>query len=113
MLLCLILASLLASEAPESQAPLVFATVFVIVWVGAGVVTVNAVLLGGNASFFQSVCVLGYCVAPLVVAAVLVKYLLFGVFALKLALVFAAYLWATTASIGFLAELVPEKRKLV
>ena len=48
LLLCLILASVLASEAPEAQAPLVFATVFVIVWVGAGVVTVNALLLGGT-----------------------------------------------------------------
>jgi hypothetical protein len=26
---------------------------------------------------------------------------------------FAAYLWATTASVGFLAALVPEKRKLL
>jgi hypothetical protein len=38
----------LASEARDTQAPLVFATVFVIVWVGAGVVTVNALLLGGT-----------------------------------------------------------------
>ena len=113
LLLCLVLAALLASEAAEAQAPLVFATVFVIVWCGAGVITINALLLGGHASFFQSVCVLGYCVAPLVVAAVLVKYLLMRVFTLKLAVVFGAYLWSTTASIGFLAELVPEKRKLV
>jgi hypothetical protein len=43
----------LASEARESQAPLVFATVFVIVWVGAGVVTVNALLLGGTMYTFN------------------------------------------------------------
>merc|ERR1712071_636701 len=35
-----------------------FAEVFVIVWVGAMVVTVNTKLLGGTISFFQSVCVL-------------------------------------------------------
>lgn len=120
LLLCLVLASILASEARESQAPLVFATVFVIVWVGAGVVTVNALLLGGTISFFQSVCVLGYCLAPLVIVATL-KFLLLRLGALEsgamhfleLAVVFGAYLWATTASVGFLAALVPEKRKLL
>ena len=90
-----------------------FATVFVIVWVGAGVVTVNALLLGGNASFFQSVCVLGYCIAPLVIASLLVKYVLATFFSLKLAVTFATYLWSTTASVGFLADLVPPNRKLL
>ena len=33
--------------------------VFVIVWVGSLIVTLNTKLLGGNISFFQSVCVLG------------------------------------------------------
>merc|ERR550534_203879 len=37
-----------------------FAEVFVIVWLGALVVTLNTKFLGGNISFFQSVCVLGY-----------------------------------------------------
>jgi len=46
----------------------VFAGVFVIVWLGSGVVTINAQLLGGNISFLQSVCVLGYCIAPLALA---------------------------------------------
>ena len=47
----------------------VFAAVFLIVWCGSAVVTVNAVLLGGTVSFFQSICILGYCVFPLTVAA--------------------------------------------
>uniref|UniRef100_A0A8D9EJ75 Protein YIPF n=1 Tax=Cacopsylla melanoneura TaxID=428564 RepID=A0A8D9EJ75_9HEMI len=40
-----------------------FAEVFVIVWIGSAVVTLNSKLLGGNISFFQSVCVLGYCLS--------------------------------------------------
>ena len=36
-----------------------FAEVFVIVWLGSMVVTLNTKLLGGHISFFQSVCVLG------------------------------------------------------
>lgn len=37
-------------------------------WAGSAVVTINSKLLGGQLSFFQSVCVLGYCSAPLVLA---------------------------------------------
>lgn len=39
---------LMSVSAPEGQASLVFAAVFVIVWCGAAVVTANAQLLGGN-----------------------------------------------------------------
>lgn len=77
-----------------------FAEVFVIVWIGAAIVTVNAKLLGGhmwgnflisycfkkkkllkyflNSSFFQSVCVLGYCLAPLAVALIVCRIILFA-----------------------------------
>ena len=58
LILCLMLATLLSWFAPYEQKSLVFASVFVIIWCGAAVVTVNALLLGGNISFFQSVCVL-------------------------------------------------------
>ena len=48
-----------SGEGPE------FATVFVLASVGSMVVTANTQLLGGSISFFQSLCVLGYCVLPL------------------------------------------------
>jgi hypothetical protein len=97
---------MLSISAPPGQTALVFAAVFVIVWLGAAIVTLNAQLLGGTMycppppthththnyhyhhplrakpvrlrltvplhvprSFFQSVCVLGYCVFPLNIAA--------------------------------------------
>lgn len=69
LLVCLLLSIILSADAPASSASLVFATVFVIVWCGAAVVTVNAQLLGGSISFFQSICILGYCVFPLTISA--------------------------------------------
>jgi len=69
LLVCLLLSSILSSTAPGDSGSLVFAAVFVIVWVGAAAVTLNAQLLGGKISFLQSVCILGYCVFPLTVAA--------------------------------------------
>ncbi|KAJ2964738.1 hypothetical protein NQZ79_g326 [Umbelopsis isabellina] len=66
LLLCLALAITLSAEAPADQAVAIFTGVFVIVWLGAAVVTLNAKMLGGTVSFFQSVCVIGYCLFPLV-----------------------------------------------
>ena len=53
-----------------------FAEVFVIVWVGALIVTLNTKLLGGSISFFQSVCVLGYCLLPLSMALLICRVIL-------------------------------------
>ena len=69
LLVCLILSTILSITAPGDTGTLVFAAVFVIVWVGAAIVTLNAQLLGGTISFFQSVCILGYCVFPLTLSA--------------------------------------------
>jgi hypothetical protein len=69
LLVCLLLSTILSFTAPSDSTSLVFATVFVIVWAGAVAVTLNAQLLGGSISFFQSVCILGYCVFPLTLAA--------------------------------------------
>jgi len=93
LLLCLVLSILLSMSAPVGQASLVFASVFVIVWAGAAVVTVNAQLLGGQISFFQSVCVLGYCIFPLVLASLLATAWSNSVW--RTILVLTALVWAT------------------
>jgi hypothetical protein len=102
-------ASSLSITSPRDQSALVFAAVFVIVWCGAGVVTLNAALLGGNISFLQSVCVLGYCLAPLSLASFLAHAWLNIYF--RFALVLLAFVWATKASVGFMSQLVPDNRR--
>jgi len=110
LILCLSLAcSLSVSSDDEAQKAPVFAAVFVIVWCGAGVVTLNAALLGGNISFLQSVCVLGYCLAPLSLASLII--LAWSYFWFRVILVVVAFIWATKASVGFMAQLVPENRR--
>jgi hypothetical protein len=59
LFLCMLLASSLCYNSPPDQVAVVFTSVFFIIWVGAGVITLNGLLLGGRISFFQSVCVLG------------------------------------------------------
>eukprot|EP00298_Acanthocystis_sp_HF-20_P000020 c10017_g1_i1.p1 GENE.c10017_g1_i1~~c10017_g1_i1.p1 ORF type:complete len:186 (+),score=33.37 c10017_g1_i1:51-608(+) len=109
LVLCLCLSIILSSRAPTDQTSLVFAAVFFIVWVGAALVTINAVLLGGNISFFQSVCVLGYCIFPLLVASFVCLFWSNIIFHLIVTLL--AFGWSTTASVGFMRTMVPPDRE--
>lgn len=97
-----------------------FAQVFVIIWVGAAVVTLNSKLLDGKLSFFQSICVLGYCVFPLAVASVLIKLIsLFGLkkglvaFIVDFVIVTLAFVWAMFAAVCFLKPTNNPGKKLI
>lgn len=109
LLLCLVLAISMSWGASQTQKGLVFAAVFVIIWCGAGIVTVNGALLGGKISFFQSVCVLGYCIFPLNIASVLGHFWSNKVF--RTIVVLLAFAWATRASVGFMAQLMPDHKR--
>jgi len=109
LFLCLTLATTLSLTAREDQAALVFGSVFVIVWVGAGIVTINAALLGGTISFLQSVCVLGYCLCPLDIASIICRF--WGNKIFQSIVVFLCLIWSTSASVGFMAQMVRPDRK--
>mmetsp|Transcript_35784 Transcript_35784/g.57486 ORF Transcript_35784/g.57486 Transcript_35784/m.57486 type:complete len:209 (-) Transcript_35784:161-787(-) len=111
LFLCLILSISMSWTAKEDQAALEFAIVFVLVWCGAGVVTLNAVLLGGTISFLQSICVLGYCLAPLNIASIICRF--FSNKFINVIIVGCAFAWSTKASVGFMAELLPAERKML
>lgn len=75
-----------------------FGVLFLIMWGGAFVVTVNTKLLGGHISFFQCVCVLGYCVFPIVLAAggiYIFKMVGIHTLILKILVSGVALLWST------------------
>ena len=115
LLVCLLLSMTLGIKSDQESASMVFAAVFVVIWFGAAAVTVNAQLLGGNISFFQSVCILGYCVFPLTLSAMgcLIFGYLFGSALIKLLVVSAGFIWSTRASVVFMEQVICEKRKLL
>ncbi|CAF4846925.1 unnamed protein product [Pieris macdunnoughi] len=93
-----------------------FAEVFVLVWIGAAIVTFNSKLLGGNMSFFQSVCVLGYCLFPIALALVICRVILFStqntfLFFLRFVISMVGFIWATFAATKFLGDSQPEGKK--
>ncbi|XP_066515542.1 protein YIPF6 [Hoplias malabaricus] len=118
LLLCVTLALMLQGGSVDSKddgGPQ-FAEVFVIVWFGSIVITLNSKLLGGTISFFQSLCVLGYCILPLTVAMLVCRLVLLGStgaisFIIRLIVVTASFGWSTFASTAFLADSQPANRK--
>lgn len=95
---------------------LMFAVVFVIVAVGSLAVTFNAKVLGGQVSIFQAVCVLGYCMFPLVLAATVIAICAvagFSPIVFRGPFVLACFFWASWASVGFMGALVPRNRKIL
>lgn len=116
LLICLLLAVTLSlgSENDRSNtASLVFGIVFLVIWVGAAVVTVSAQLLGSQVSFFQSVCLLGYCVFPLTAAALLSSLLSFLPAFIELVLAAVGFSWSVAASLKFVTHLVPENKRIL
>ncbi|KAA8496490.1 Protein YIPF6 [Porphyridium purpureum] len=115
LFICMSLAVILSVQATDA-ASVVFSIVFLIVWVGSAIVTMNAQLLGARISFFQTVCLLGYCVFPLLISSSLC--LIFNHFltrslavVLRFSVVAFSILWSILAAGGFLsdAEIPPGK----
>jgi len=48
---------MLSATAPPAQSAIVFTGIFVIVWCGAGVITLNSKLLGGHVYVDRRLCV--------------------------------------------------------
>lgn len=117
LVLCLSLAVLLSFRSPPGQAALVFAALFCAVWVGGTVVTINAQLLGGTISFFQCLCVLGYSIFPLTIAALVLgvlKMLFRGTWMwLDMIVVGASCVWAMRVSAVFIALYIKPERRLL
>ncbi|KAL0238144.1 hypothetical protein GEMRC1_012617 [Eukaryota sp. GEM-RC1] len=108
LIVCFVLSSSLETISHSEGAA--FSLVFGIVWIGALVVSINTTLLGGNASLFQSVSLLCYCLAPLSIVAILSMFLQNWTLT-RFILTGVAVFWGTTASLGFFAGLVPAERR--
>ncbi|KAL3879306.1 hypothetical protein ACJMK2_031607 [Sinanodonta woodiana] len=123
LILCTFMAMMLQRDSGDvdstSDGGPEFAEVFVIYWVGAVIVTMNNKLLGGNISFFQSVCVLGYCVSPLAISLIVSRLILLApeqttvLFVIRFLLVVIAFAWSTFASTAFLADSQPPGKKVL
>ncbi|KAG6739745.1 hypothetical protein POTOM_057360 [Populus tomentosa] len=87
----------------------VFAVAFALLAAGAVILTLNVLLLGGHIIFFQSLSLLGYCLFPLDVGA-LVCMLKDNVI-IKVIVVSVALAWSSWAAYPFMSSAVNRRRK--
>ncbi|KAK7690678.1 hypothetical protein QCA50_005777 [Cerrena zonata] len=111
LILCLLLGILLSVNAPPSQSLSVFTSVVVIIALGSLVVTIQAKLLGGRVSFFQGLCALGYCVAPLNIAAIVSTFV--HLIYVRAPVALAAWAWCVWASVNFLDGTKIEQQRIL
>ena len=93
---------------PQSPSK-VFSLVFGTAVLGAIVLTVNVALLGGRIAFFGSMCLLGYCIFPIALVALIslfVKSLIVRVILLSI-----AFVWSCWAGVPFIGGTVPDNRQ--
>mmetsp|Transcript_10077 Transcript_10077/g.12573 ORF Transcript_10077/g.12573 Transcript_10077/m.12573 type:complete len:192 (+) Transcript_10077:310-885(+) len=111
LILCMVLAVTLAQGALEGESGDTFSVVFALVWAGSSIVTLNAKLLNGKISFFQSLCVLGYCLFPLVLGALVC--LAIPPFLARCLVIALCFAWSTRSSALFMSEVVKEERQVL
>lgn len=95
----------------SSDRELTFCVVFIVMLLGALLLTSNVVLLGGSVSFLQAVSLLGYCMFPLDLAAIGCS---FGLHAtIKIVFIAVSILWSMHATVPFTSGSVPANRNIL
>ncbi|XP_062182106.1 protein YIP4b-like [Phragmites australis] len=87
----------------------VFAVAFAVLAAGAITLTLNVLLLGGHIIFFQSLSLLGYCLFPLDVGALVC--MLTDNATLKIVMVTITLSWSSWAAYPFMSAAVNPRRK--
>ncbi|KAL5202280.1 hypothetical protein ABZP36_013232 [Zizania latifolia] len=87
----------------------VFAVAFAVLAAGAIILTLNVLLLGGHINFFQSLSLLGYCLFPLDVGALIC--MLKDNAVLKIVAVVVTLAWSSWAAYPFMSAAVNPRRK--
>ena len=94
-IICLLLGTILCFTTKKNSG-LVFSMIFIIMWVGAIIITMNSSLLGGKLTLMQCICLLGYCTFPLVLASFINRVILKSIPSfMKLLIVFVSFVWST------------------
>ena len=77
LIFCMLLGVILSIGIKDQQTGLLFILVFVIVWIGGLIVSLNSQFLGVKLSLCQCICLLGYCMCAIVVSALVNSILSF------------------------------------
>uniref|UniRef100_A0A5B7BB10 Protein YIP n=1 Tax=Davidia involucrata TaxID=16924 RepID=A0A5B7BB10_DAVIN len=87
----------------------VFAVAFAVLAAGAIILTLNVLLLGGHINFFQSISLLGYCLFPLDMGALICMFKIH--FTLNVIVASVTSAWSSWAAYPFTSSAVNARRK--
>ncbi|CAF1072441.1 unnamed protein product [Rotaria sordida] len=118
LILVTTLAILLQTNTTKTSSGMHFAEVFILMLIGSIAITINSQLLGGKISFFQSICVLGYCLLPLLISAFINNFLFYLPYKsilhiIRFLIVMIAFTWTMYASICFLGQTQHPNRRIL
>lgn len=97
------------SYSASSDNSKVFAVVFAVLAAGAVVLTLNVLLLGGHIIFFQSLSLLGYCLFPLDIGALICMF--WSHMIINGIIVLITLSWSSWAAYPFVSAAVSSNRK--
>ena len=109
---CLLLTALIAFGNTQSDTSVIFGSVYSVIFGGAMIIGLNSSLCGCPGSIFLTASMLGYCLAPFLIAALINLLLRSVIMFIGVVLVTAVcYLWALKSSSMFATANCKPKRK--
>ena len=108
LLLCLIVSSDKGISAEKS-----FVYIFFIVWIGGVIITFNAQFLGAVIGICQSCCLLGYCVFPILIGALILRLYKNAKPVIKVIIMGLTVVWSCFSSVGFMSTLSTPNKKFL
>lgn len=110
---CLFLGLILSIGRSDSQKGIVFILIFAIVWIGGGVISLNSQFLGANLSVYQCICILGYCMFAIVVAATINSFTPFLPIWIHFVFTMLGFGYSSYASVAFVSQVVSPAKKIL
>ena len=111
LLFCLLLATALTTSKTDTGKGFLY--VFIIVWIGSIILTFNCQFLGAKIGICQMSCLLGYCLFPISLAAIIIAAFSISKASVKVILSGIACVWSCFSSIGFISSLIEPNRKMI
>jgi hypothetical protein len=113
LVICLLLCVTISLGNSATSTDKSFICIFVIIWIGGVVITFNAQFLGAKIGICQSICLLGYCVFPILIGAIINRLIGKKLAVVKVIVIALAVIWSCFSSVGFVSSLTTPQKKFI
>lgn len=114
LIICLSLCLVLSLRDLDTTTTSTFTIIFGFVFFGGVAISVNSQFLGVQMGICSAACLLGYCIFPFLVAAIVNCFIPDNFLSfIKLISTGVAIIWACISSLGFVSSIAPHEKKFV